>query len=229
MANVLVIGDTHCPCMLDGYIPFLKKVQKKYKCNRVVHIGDLVDWAAISYHEKSGALKDAPGEYTKAKKQVAKLYAAFPKATWLIGNHDCLPARQARTAGIPLETLRTYQDLWDVPKWEVVNRYGHVVIDGVMYQHGDRGKGGQHAALKNAKDEFRSVVQGHQHAQAGVWYSANERKTSEGGRIFGMNVGCGVDHSLEAQAYGKMYNAKPIVGCGVVEAGRMATFVPMEL
>ena len=80
------------------------------------------------------------------------------------------------------------------------------------------------AALKNAKDESRSVVQGHLHAQAGVWYSANQRD-----RIFGLQVGCGVDHSLEAQAYGKKYNSKPIIGCGVVEGGKMATFVPMEL
>lgn len=229
MANVLVIGDTHAPCMLDGYVPFLKRVQKKYKCTKVVHIGDLVDWASISYHEKHGALKDAPGEYRIALKQVAKLYKAFPRLTWLIGNHDALPERQATTAGIPIETMRTYQDLWNVPKWEVVERYGYTLIDGVMYQHGDRGKGGLMAALKNAKEEFRSVVQGHLHAQAGVWYSANERPTEQGGRIFGMQVGCGCDHRLEAQAYGKKYNAKPLIGCGVVEGGKIATWIPMEL
>jgi len=229
MSKVLVIGDTHCPCMLKGYVPFLKRTYKKHKCNRVVHIGDLVDWASISYHEKSGALKDAPGEYRKAKEQVAEIYKAFPKVTWLIGNHDSLPERQATTAGIPKEAIRTYQDMWNVPTWHVIDRYDSVVIDGVIYQHGDRGKGGQFAALKNAKEEFCSVVQGHQHAQAGVWYSANQRPTKQGGRIFGMNVGCGCDHKLEAQAYGKKYNAKPLVGCGVVDNGKHAMWIPMEL
>ncbi len=224
MSNVLVIGDCHCPCMLDGYIPFLKRVHKKYKCNKVVHIGDLVSWDSISYHEKMTGLKDAPGEYAAAYKQVQRLYKAFPKVSWLIGNHDALTHRQAMTAGIPEVALRSYTDLWDIPKWTAIERYGSVIIDGVMYQHGDRGKGGIMAALKNAKDESRSVVQGHLHAQAGVWYSANQRD-----RIFGLQVGCGVDHSLEAQAYGKKYNSKPIIGCGVVEGGKMATFVPMEL
>jgi len=224
MSIVLVIGDTHCPCMLDGYIPFLKKVQKEYKCNRVVMVGDLVDWSSISYHEKMSGLKDAPGEYKNAYKQVQKLYKAFPKVTWLIGNHDALTKRQAMTAGIPEVALRSYTDLWNIPGWSVVERFGSIIIDEVIYQHGDRGKGGLMAALKNAKEESRSCVQGHHHSQAGCWYSANQRD-----RIFGLQCGVGVDHSLEAQAYGKKYNAKPIIGCGVVEQGKRAFFVPMEL
>lgn len=229
MANVLIIGDTHAPCMLSGYVSFLKRVHKNFKCNKVVHIGDLVDWASISYHEKSVSLKDAEGEYKKAYAQVQKLYRAFPRATWLVGNHDALTHRQATTAGIPESALRSYADMWGVHGWKVIPRYGSILIDGVLYQHGDRGKGGQCAALKNAKEEFRSVVQGHQHAQAGFWFSANQRPTKEGGLIFGMNVGCGVDHDLEAQSYGKKYNSKPIVGCGVVKNGREPMFIPMEL
>lgn len=224
MAKVLVIGDTHCPCMLDGYIPFLKRVYRQYKCNRVVMIGDLVDWASISYHEKMTGLKDAPGEYRKAYKQVQKLYKAFPTAHWLVGNHDALTKRQAMTAGIPEVALRSYTDLWDLPNWTSVERFGALFIDGVLYQHGDRGLSRMPAALTQAKSEGCSVVQGHLHAQAGVWYSANHRA-----RIFGLQTGCGVDHSLEAQAYGKKYNNKPIIGCGVVDGGRVAHFIPMEL
>ena len=224
MSRVLVIGDTHAPCMLDGYIPFLKRVHKKYKCNKVVHIGDLVDWASISYHEKETGLRDAPAEYKKALKQVQRLYRAFPEVTWLIGNHDALTYRKATTAGIPDVALKSYTDIWEIPKWDVVERFGAHFIDGVLYQHGDRGLSRMPASLTQAKSEGCSVVQGHLHAQAGVWYSANHRL-----RIFGLQTGCGVDHSLAAQAYGKKYNSKPIIGCGVVEDGKMATFVPMEL
>ena len=74
MANVLVIGDTHCPAMIDGYVPFLKKIHKKHKCTKVVHIGDLVDWASISFHPKAPSLKNSEEEFAKASKQVAKLY-----------------------------------------------------------------------------------------------------------------------------------------------------------
>ena len=224
MSNVLVIGDTHCPAMIDGYVPFLKKIQKKHKCTKVVHIGDLVDWASISFHPKAPSLKNSEEEFAKASKQVAKLYKAFPSVTWLIGNHDALTERQAGEVGLPLTVLKDYSELWGVTPWDVIPRFGSGEIDGVMYQHGDRGLGGAMAASRNAKAEYCSVVQGHLHAQAGVVYNANQRVCT-----FGMQVGCGVDHRVEAMSYGKKYNQKPIVGCGVVLNGKTAIFEPMPL
>ena len=90
MARVLIVGDTHCPGMRTGYVDLLKRVADSYSITRIVHIGDLVDWASISYHEKSPSLRNASLEYAKARKQVASLTKAFPKADWLIGNHDAL-------------------------------------------------------------------------------------------------------------------------------------------
>lgn len=229
MSRVLVIGDTHAPCMLEGYIPFLKSVKRRYKCDTIVHIGDLVDWAALSYHEKLPHLKNPNMEFKAALKQVRKLYKAFPDCTWLLGNHDTLTERQATTIGLPSCALKEYGDLWEVPNWDVVPRFDSVIIDGVLYQHGDRGKGGDMAAMKNAKIEFRSVVQGHHHTQGGCWYTANQRPTHEGGRVFGLQTGCGVDHKLAAMAYGKKYSQKPLIGCGVVIDGIRAYFEPMEL
>ena len=76
--------------MRTGYVDFLKRIANHYAINRVVHIGDLVDWASISYHEKSPSLRNATLEYARAKRQVASLTKAFPKADWLIWNHDAL-------------------------------------------------------------------------------------------------------------------------------------------
>jgi predicted phosphodiesterase len=224
MSKVLIIGDTHCPAMLDGYVPFLKKTYKKYKCTEVVHIGDLVDWASISFHPKAPSLKNSEDEFSKATKQVVQLYKAFPNVTWLIGNHDALTERQASEVGLPLTVLKDYAELWNVPNWTVIPRFDNIEIDGVMYQHGDRGLGGAMAASRNAKAEYCSVVQGHLHSQAGVVYNANLRNCT-----FGMQVGCGVDYKVEAMAYGKKYNQKPIVGCGVVLDGTTAIFEPMPL
>ena len=95
MAHVLIIGDTHAPGMRRGYVDFLKRVADTHGVNRVVHIGDLVDWASISYHEKSPGLSNATREFELARRQVASLARAFPKADWLIGNHDALTERQA--------------------------------------------------------------------------------------------------------------------------------------
>ena len=225
MSRVLVIGDTHAPCMREDYVPFLKKIHKKYNCNKVVHIGDLVDWHSISYHPSAPSLKDSEKEFAAAKKQVRKLYKAFPKVTWCIGNHDSLTERKASDLELPLSVLKDYQDLWEVPGWKVVPRFDKHIIEDVIYQHGDRGKSGQvSGAYLNAKEEHMSVVQGHLHAQFGVLYHANTQT-----RIFGMQVGCGVDHEKAAMNYGKKYNRKPLLGCGVVLDGVTAICEPMKL
>ena len=224
MARCLVIGDTHCPAMLPGYVDFLRDIYKQWQCNKVIHIGDVVDWGAISYHEKNPACASAGDEYSVTLKQVQTLYKAFPKATIMTGNHDDLPARQARTAGIPAELLRDYAKVWETPGWDWRPRYTTYELDNVKYAHGDRGKGGQYAALRNAKDNFSSWVQGHVHGQAGVQYFANRSQL-----IFGMNVATGVDREKAAMDYGMRFNQKPVLGCGVVIEGLQAYFEPMLL
>jgi len=222
MSNVLVIGDTHAPCMHPEYVDFLLDVQDSWDCDRVVHIGDLVDWASISYHPKAPSLKNSEKEFEDAYEQVQAIGAAFPTVDWMIGNHDSLTERQASDLGLPVQVLKSYTDLWDLPGWTAHARYSNVKIDNVMYQHGDRGKGGSFPAMANAKVEFMSVVQGHYHAAAGVQYIANQNEI-----VFGLQVGCGVDHHRAAMEYGVKYAQKPLVGCGVVIDGHTALFEPM--
>jgi len=225
MSNrVLVIGDTHAPAMHSGYIRFLKKIHKKHKCNRVVHIGDLVDWNAISFHEKDPSMPSAGEEYRAAVKQVRALHRAFPKVDYLKGNHSDLPLRKATSIGLPEEVLCDFKTLWGLDGWTIHPRFHDLVIDNVVYRHGDKCKGGQMAAHKNSVAEFCSLVQGHLHAQAGVVYHANQHDC-----VFGMQVGCGVDHEHPAMNYGRVYAAKPIVGCGVVYSSKLAFFEPMPL
>jgi predicted phosphodiesterase len=222
--NVLTIGDIHAPAMHPKYPAFLKRIEKKYNCKRVVSIGDLVDWNAISFHEKDPSMPSASEEFALAWKQVRKLHKMFPKVDHLIGNHDSLPARKAKAMGLPEEVVYDFKTLWELDGWNVHERYHKLFIDGVQYRHGDMGKGGQMAAHKNAQAEFCSVVQGHLHAQAGVVYHANEQSI-----VFGMQVGCGVMHDHPAMNYGRIYANKPILGCGVVLNGTTAIFEPMAL
>ena len=221
---ILVIGDTHMPCMHKDYISFLKKIQKKHNCKRVIHIGDLVDWNAISYHEKDPSMPSAKEEFDAAWKQVRQLHKAFPVVDHMIGNHDSLPQRKAQTAGLGEEVLKSFGELWELEGWTIHPRFSDLVIDDVIYRHGDKGKGGQMAAHKNSVAEFRSLVQGHLHAQAGVVYHANHEDC-----VFGLQPGCGVNHNHPAMNYGRVYSAKPIVGCGVVYSSKVAHFEPMFL
>jgi len=209
--------------MRRGYVGFLKSVADSWGINRVVHIGDLVDLAAISFHEKHAGLRNAIDEIRAARRQVAQLSSAFPKADWLIGNHDALTERQARTVGIPECMLRDYRDMWEVD-WTVHSRFSKLIIDGVLYSHGDSGRGGQDAAFRQAKDNFRSTVIGHFHAQAGAKWWANPEF-----RVFGLSVGCGIDAGRLQFEYGRKLAARPVLGCGVVVDGRKAYFEPWLL
>ena len=222
--NTLVIPDLHAPCMHPRAVSFLKKIEKKYNCKKVVCVGDLVDWSSISFHEKDPSMPSASEEFAQAWKQVRQVHKAFPKVEFLIGNHDSLPARKAKLIGLPEEAIYDFKDLWKLKGWKVHPRYAKIYIDGVQYRHGDSGKGGLMAAHKNAQAEFCSVVQGHLHSQAGVVYHANEQSI-----VFGMQTGCLVVHDHPAMAYGKVYSNKPILGCGVVLGGTTAIFEPLNL
>lgn len=210
--RTLVIGDTHCPCMLPKYPDFLTRIYDKYKCQQVVHIGDLVDLHCISYHEKDPDHASPQTELEQAREQIDELVRRFPRVHLLTGNHDALVQRQATTAGISAAMLKPFKELFELPRgWTVHQRYHKLILGDVIYQHGETGLGGQFAALKNAKADFMSTVMGHLHAQSGVWYHANASDL-----IFGMAVGWGGDHKHMQMAYGTKFSAKPIVSCGVV-------------
>jgi predicted phosphodiesterase len=220
--SVLVIGDTHEPFCLPGYLDFCRSVQERFGCGQIVHIGDEVDNHAISYHEKDPDGMSAGSEAERALERMRRWYEAFPVVDVLVGNHGALPFRKAKTHGLPKRFLRAYEEVWEAPdgwRW-----HDELERDGVLYVHGT-GSGGKNGALNRSIATRMSVVMGHSHSYGGVQYSSNGRN-----QIFGMNVGCGVDISAYAMSYGKVYPRKPTLGCGVVmQEGQMGLFVPMEM
>jgi predicted phosphodiesterase len=226
MSNVLVIGDTHCPAMLDFYPEFLADVYEAWDCDRVVHIGDLVDFHGISFHTKEFGIPDIEKEIEDSREQVQALCKLFPKVDYLTGNHSALPVRQAQEAGLPPSLVLSLSAILDLPEeWTIHPRYTDLIIDNVIYRHGDKGRSNQtNAAFLNAQNEFMSVVQGHQHSQGGVLYGANQST-----RYFGMQVGCGVDPRSPYLNYSKTYSKRPMLGCGVVLDGERAIFEPLFL
>jgi len=225
MARVLVAGDTHCPAMHRNYPRFLEDIWNAWSCDTFVHIGDLADFSAISFHERHPSWLSAQEEIDLAMGQIQELYGLFSKGHVLVGNHDALPERQARTAGMPSDLLLPFEELWQTPKWTYVPQYGRIKIDGVIYQHGDRGRQGQRAAINNAYDNFAPVVQGHLHSQCYVSWHANDDH-----RFFAAQTGCGIDYDLLAFEYGRKLNQNPVLGCCVVLDGKHAVteIMPME-
>lgn len=210
MSKILVIGDIHAPCERDGYLAFCQDIKKQWQCKEVVFIGDVVDWHAISFHAKH---PDSPGpknEYLLTLQSVQKWYKAFPRAKVCIGNHDNRPVRLGADRNIPEVLIRDYAAMWKTPKWEWADDF---TIDDVYYFHGI-GYGGIHPAYNAARQMAMSVCMGHAHSTGGVAWFVNPHR-----RWFGMDIGCGIDDSKYAFAYGKACKRKSVISCGVVIDG----------
>lgn len=216
--NVLIIGDLHSPFTIDGYLDFCREQQEKYNCGTVIFIGDIVDGHSWSYHEADPNGKGQNEEINEAKEELSRWFYTFPNAKCTLGNHDLLISRKAKTHGLSSQFIRSFNEIWGAPKgWEFGYEF---IIDNVRYTHGDFG-----TAMKISKESRISTVQGHLHTEAYVHWSVSEKD-----RIFGLQVGCGIDHKKYAFEYAKPLAKKPVIACAVIlESGTVPITLPMNL
>ena len=212
MSRILCISDTHYPFSVEGFENFAYKMYQKYKCDTVVHLGDLVDNHAIdSHHEPEPDAKDANTELDEAIAKARKLYKLFPKVKLVLGNHDLRILKAAAKAKLTSRMVVPFRDLLQLPKgWEVADEY---VIDDVKYVHIPYGSGAI-AQRTTAEKEMQSVVHGHLHSFSGISYIANSNTL-----VWGMNVGCGIDRTAYSMRYGSQMKNKPTISCGIVIDG----------
>ena len=213
--RILIIGDLHEPFCLEGYREFCEQMYATYNCNHVIFIGDILDSHGFSYHEQDPDGLSAGHELSLAIKRIRKWYSSFPKADVCIGNHDRMASRKAMTGGIPSAWIRSYNDVLGTPKW---NWGENITYDNVLYEHGE----GSQAKTK-AKNNMMSSVCGHTHTEAYVQWFVGKKF-----RVFGMQVGCGIDAKTYAAAYAKNFK-KQAIGCGVVLGGHTAINCLMDL
>lgn len=216
-----VFSDPHIPFHHPNYLQFCVDTFKKYGVGRIVCCGDLVDFHAISRHQKETCAKSPCDELDMTIEGVRLFTKAFKEVDLVIGNHDGRYILQAATVGIDKRFLKTFAELFQLPKtWRI---HGDEFIhNNVLYKHGINCTG-KTGALNTAIQERMSTVIGHSHAFGGCQYSANPRSI-----IFGLNVGCGIDIDAYAFAYGKHSKYRPTLGCGIVFSDTYAIFIPMS-
>jgi predicted phosphodiesterase len=222
MSNVLIIPDTHLPFTRRDFLEFCRHTAHKYKCDRVTHVGDIVDNHAISFHDHDPNGMSPDEELKAAQKELKRWVKAFPRVQCAIGNHDELGRRKMFTAGIPSQYLKSFREVFDLPaSWRFAFEWR---FDNWRLTHGT-GSSGHDAAFKQAVSARISTAQGHIHTAAGVKYHASSKDI-----LWGLQVGCGIDRKAYAYNYGRDFKDKPILGCGVVlDNGRVPVFEPMSL
>lgn len=204
--RVLIISDLHIPYSVRGYLRFLKELKRTFRPEIVINIGDEIDYHALSFHPSDQDLDSAGKELDRAIGEIQEgLHKLFPKMYLLESNHGSMTLRKAKHHGIPVRTLKPLPELYGTPKW---SWHEEIILDtatGPVYLC--HGKSGAPGGL--VKEIGVSCIQGHFHSRLEfTWHSGIN------GDRYNMFVGCLVDASSLAMAYGKNHPKKPILGCG---------------
>lgn len=205
--RILVIGDLHAPFTRKDYFAFCKELEARYRTNHTIFIGDIIDNHYMSFWDTDPDGHGAGEELDRAIDELTKWHEAFPNADVILGNHDIRIFKQMFKAGISKKWMRRFSDVLRTPSW---NFQQSVEYDNVTYVHGGRG-GAVSGAINRAIKRGKSVVQGHHHTASYVRYHVTDVS-----RIFGMQVGCGIDEDTYAADYAKDMMSRFIISAGVV-------------
>jgi len=220
MTKILIISDTQAPAHHPNTIEFLKHEAKIFKPDRIVHIGDEMDFHNYSKYTHDPDLPGPLAELEQGLEFMQKLYDLFPEVDVCISNHGIRPFLRAKEAGLPSPFIRSYKEFMRAPK----NWHWHhqILIDNIAFIHGE-GLSGDGARLKACTLMQRSCVFGHIHSNAGVSYFSNKESL-----LFGLNVGCLIDLHSPYFEYNRHQMHRPIIGIGLIDNG-LPMFKPMQL
>jgi len=219
--RILVIGDLHEPFTRDDYFGFCVDIQNKWQTTDTVFIGDVIDNHYMSFWDTDPDGMSAGDELDMAISRLEKWHDRFPNADVTIGNHDARILRQMFKAGISKKWMRRFADVLGTPSWNFTNSVEH---DNVTYIHGGTG-GAVGGAINRAIKRGKSIVQGHHHTASYIKFHVTDVS-----RIFGMQIGCGIDEDSYAAAYAKDMMSRFVISVGVVlDDGQLPIIEPMRI
>lgn len=210
--RLLILSDTHFPYQMPGYFEWIKKLRDNIKPTQVIHIGDLVDFHAISQHLHSAELPNIKYEIKDAIKCIKKLRKIFPAAMPIIyGNHDIRIQRLAEKSAIPNSFLRHINDILEIEKKWKWTWHDKLIVElpnktKVFFTHHFKSN-----VLASAKELGMSLCVGHQHTKASIELFSHPLALS-----FAMCVGCSIEPRHEAFKYGKNFIKRPIISCASI-------------
>jgi len=206
--RILCISDLHAPYQHPDAIKFLSALKDKYEPDKIINIGDEVDFHAMSFHESDQSLYSAGEELKKAREVIWQLEELFPKMALVESNHGSMAYRKAKVAGIPKEILRPYKEVLDTKRWNW-STHLELILPNKQPCFFIHGLSANTRTLMTSK--MMSAVQGHYHEKFEVVYQGNGERLN-----FGMTVGCLIDDSSMAFHYNKVFAKRPIIGVGMI-------------
>ena len=211
-SRVLVISDQHFPYNHADIVGFLSKVKSTYSPNRVINIGDEIDYHSISFHDHNPNLLSPGDELNEAIKRLKPIYQMFPKVDVIESNHGSLVYRKGNHHGIPRTVFKSYREILEAPigwKWHFDLT---LKLSNGQYCYFHHGKAKN--ALKVSQAMGMSYCQGHYHESFDVQYWGNSL-----GLYWAMTVGCLINNDALAFSYNKTNLKRPIIGCGIIIDG----------
>lgn len=221
--SVLIISDTHAPYIHKDAYKFLRAIKRELLDDNsiILHSGDEVDNHAISMHPSDCDLMSAGDELKEACSYMQGLENIFERICFLDSNHGSLAIRRFKLHGIPLQYLKSLNQVYGVSKkW---SWHEDIILEtkiGKVYLcHGKSSVYG-----KLAKEQGCSAIQGHYHGKFEITW--HQSALSQRFNIF---VGCLIDRESLAFAYGKNHIPKPILGVGMLTKEGYPKLVKMDL
>lgn len=219
-SRILVISDMHHPYAHPDIYPFLKALKEKYNFDKVVCIGDEVDYHALSFHDSDPDLYNAGLELDKAIESLTPIYKLFPRVNVIESNHGSMVLRKALSVGMPKKVIKQYNEILNAPKgWKwSFDLVLKTKLGPVYFCHGKSS-----AAGRLASQYGMSAVQGHYHEKSQIHYISTPERL-----MYDMHIGCLADDNSLALGYNKVNVKRPIVSVGVIIHG-IPFIIPMVL
>jgi len=197
--NILVIGDTHIPHQHPEYLSFLQRIQRKWNCGTVIHIGDIVDFSSTTYHDIHPEMPSPAYEFEYTKLELLKWQKAFPNMTVTIGNHDRRVTRKLKSSQVTTNWQKSFNDVFET-NWTFVPDY---YFNNIYFCHGE----GATARLTSLQKQC-SVVQGHRHSESYIDFPAKN--------LFAVQCPLGVNRDSLAFEYAKVDPKEWLIGACVI-------------
>lgn len=187
LEKILIVPDSHHPFHDKKAWALMLKAGRALKPDHVIHLGDLVDFYALSFHDKDPKRALGLDEELEAGKQALReLKALGAKNNVLLGsNHHDRLVRYMRQKAPELHNLLNERELLDLDKigfkhvpYRTSYQLGHM-----RYTH-DIGIAGVAAARKSVEAAGKNMVIGHTHRMEYAVVG-----TTTGKRRVGMSVG----------------------------------------